>query len=239
MPAVAQSEPSGRLNVKPTPGEIRVAIVEDDVNFNRAIADSIERAANMVLVGRATSLAAGMDLLELEAPDVLVVDLGLPDGSGIELIQAARFIWRRCEIMVSTIFGDEAHVIAAIEAGATGYLLKDTPQVKLVEEIRSLHAGGSPISPVIARKLLSKFNAAPRGAVDPAAVEKPPGGALSKREQTVLELITRGYSHAEVALKLGVSQQTVLTFVRRIYLKFGVRTRAEAIYAARRYGVGA
>lgn len=218
--------------------KIRVAIVEDDANFHAAIADTIRNSANMTLVGAATTLAGGMDLLEADPPDVLLVDLGLPDGSGIDLIQAAHFIWRQCEIMVATIFGDEAHVIAAIEAGATGYLLKDTSPAKLVEEIRSLHAGGSPISPVIARKLLSRFSASPRPADEPAPVAKPPGGALSKREEMVLELVTRGFSHAEVAVELGVSQQTVLTFVRRIYLKFGVRTRAEAIYAARRFGVG-
>ncbi len=217
---------------------IGVAIVEDDAKFHAAIVETIRSAPDMSLVGAATTLSAGMDLLELDPPDVLVVDLGLPDGSGIDLIQAARFMWRRCEIMVSSIFGDEAHVIAAIEAGATGYMLKDNAPATLVEEIRSLHAGGSPISPIIARKLLSKFNAAPREAEPASQTAKPPGGALSAREKTVLELITRGYSHSEVASELGVSRHTVLTFVRRIYLKFGVRTRAEAVYAARRFGVG-
>lgn len=219
---------------------IGVAIVEDDAKFHAAIVETIAAAPDMSVAGAAMTLSAGLDLLEHDAPDVLVVDLGLPDGSGIELIQAARFMWRRCEIMVSTIFGDEAHVIAAIEAGATGYLLKDTAPDKLVAEIRSLHAGGSPISPVIARKILSKFSAAaPPGPGGVAAMARPPGGALSKREEAVLDLITRGFSHGEVAGQLGVSHQTVLTFVRRIYLKFGVRTRAEAIYAARRLGMGA
>jgi DNA-binding NarL/FixJ family response regulator len=217
---------------------IRVAIVEDDVKFHAAIAETIIGAPDMELVGQAMTLSGGMDLLELDPPDVLLVDLGLPDGSGIDLIQAARFMWRRCEIMVSSIFGDEAHVIAAIEAGATGYLLKDNAPAALVEEIRSLHAGGSPISPIIARKLLSKFKPTPRSPEPDAPHAKPPGGALSTREEKVLELITRGYSHAEVATELGVSRHTVLTFVRRIYLKFGVRTRAEAVYAARRFGVG-
>ena len=216
---------------------IRVAIVEDDANFHAGIVEIIQNSPNLILVGAAMTLAGGMDLLEHDPPDVLVVDLGLPDGSGIDLIEAAHFIWRHCEIMVSTIFGDEAHVIAAIEAGATGYLLKDANPAKLVEEICSLHAGGSPISPVIARKLLSRFSASPRVAENAGPAVKPPGGALSKREEMVLELITRGFSHAEVAVELGVSLQTVLTFVRRIYLKFGVRTRAEAIYAARRFRV--
>ena len=120
---------------------IGVAIVEDDAKFHAAIVETIAAAPDMSVAGAAMTLSAGLDLLEHDAPDVLVVDLGLPDGSGIELIQAARFMWRRCEIMVSTIFGDEAHVIAAIEAGATGYLLKDTAPDKLVAEIRSLHAG--------------------------------------------------------------------------------------------------
>jgi DNA-binding NarL/FixJ family response regulator len=217
---------------------IHVAIVEDDAKFHAAIVATIEGADDMTLVGAATTLASGMDLLELEPPDVLVVDLGLPDGSGIDLIEAASFMWRQCEIMVSSIFGDEAHVIAAIEAGATGYMLKDNAPAVLVEEIRNLHAGGSPISPIIARKLLSKFKAQPKETEPASPLAKPPGGALSAREEQVLQLITRGYSHDEVAAELGVSNHTVLTFVRRIYLKFGVRTRAEAIYAARRFGVG-
>jgi response regulator of citrate/malate metabolism len=113
---------------------IHVAIVEDDAKFHAAIVATIEGADDMTLVGAATTLASGMDLLELEPPDVLVVDLGLPDGSGIDLIEAASFMWRQCEIMVSSIFGDEAHVIAAIEAGATGYMLKDNAPAVLVED---------------------------------------------------------------------------------------------------------
>lgn len=216
---------------------IRVAIVDDDVSFMRVATEAVRQSPKLVLSGSASTLEGGLALLEGPSPDVLVVDLGLPDGSGIDLIQAARFIWRRCEIMVATIFGDEAHVIAAIDAGATGYLLKDASVERLADEICSLHGGGSPISPLIARKLLSKFNPAPRPADGASPIAKPPGGALSKREKTVLELVTQGYSHNEVAARLGVSHQTVLTFVRRIYLKFGVRTRAEAIWAARRFGM--
>jgi DNA-binding NarL/FixJ family response regulator len=128
--------------------------------------------------------------------------------------------------MVSTVFGDEAHIVAAIEAGAAGYILKDSEPAALTAEIRCLHAGGSPITPLIARRLLSRFNEA-------ASVKAPDALAgLSEREESVLSLITRGFSQNEVAAKLGVSAHTVRTFVRRIYTKLGVKTKAEAIQAA-------
>jgi DNA-binding NarL/FixJ family response regulator len=130
--------------------------------------------------------------------------------------------------MVATVFGDEAHIIAAIEAGAAGYILKDSEPAALTAEIRSLHAGGSPISPLIARRLLSRFSGVAVVADTPDALS-----SLSAREESVLSLITKGFSQSEVAAKLGVSSHTVRTFVRRIYIKLGVNTKAEAIQAAR------
>ena len=186
-----------------------------------------------MLTATAANLAGGLQLLEKEPADVLVVDLGLPDGSGIELIHAARRVWRDCEVMVATVFGDEAHVIAAIEAGATGYLLKDSRQTALVDEIRSLRAGGSPISPLIARRLLVRFAAPLRGEPTPN-----PSSNLSKREEVVLDFVTRGFNQSEVAERLQVSVNTVRTYIRRIYVKLGVRTRSDAIIAARQLGLG-
>ena len=143
--------------------------------------------------------------------------------------------------MVSSAFGDEVNVIRSIESGASGYLLKDGSAAHLVSEIRSLHAGGSPISPLIARKLLTRFRARDdqgvAGAAAPARAGDGPRSALSAREREVLEFITKGFSTQEIASLMGVSAHTVLTYVRRIYAKLDVSSRTEAIYEARHQGL--
>ena len=172
-----------------------------------------------------------------------LVDLGLPDGSGLDVIAAARTRWPGVAPMVSTIFGDEEHVLAAIEAGAMGYLLKDaTPEV-VVQEVRSLHAGGSPINPLVARKLLlhaRQNGAAPQVDAGPAATGlrlADEARVLSAREQEVLRLVSRGHTLAEVAQVLSVSPHTARTFVRRIYAKLQVKSRGEAVRVAAHQGL--
>ena len=138
---------------------IKIAIVEDDPRFRAAFANVIEGQNDMVISGLADDLPAGLALLDRPAADVLLVDLGLPGGSGIELIRQAAVRWPECDVMVVSIFGDEAHVMGAIAAGATGYLLKDTRAAELAEQIRTLRDGGSPISPLIARQVLMRLRA--------------------------------------------------------------------------------
>src|SRR5258706_15856193 len=130
---------------------IRVAIIEDDMLFQNAFLEAIRNTSDMVLWSVASTKAQGLQALERAAADVLLVDIGLPDGSGIDVIRAAHRKWPGCNIMVSTAFGDEMHVMQSIEAGASGYLLKDSAPEKIVLEIRNLYGGGSPISPLIAR----------------------------------------------------------------------------------------
>lgn len=214
---------------------IHVAIVEDDPGFRSALAGALLAAPDMRLAGMAGTQAEGIALLQGPPMDVLLVDLGLPDGSGIDVIRAAARQWPSCSIMVSTNFGDETHVMRSIEAGAAGYLLKDSSQAKIVDEIRSLASGGSPISPIIARQVLAHFrqNAVPAGA-------EPAGDApqlLSAREKEVLDFITKGFTAVEIAKLMGLSHFTVRTFVRRIYSKLKVTSKAEAIYEARSQGL--
>lgn len=225
---------------------IRVLLVEDDVNFQDHLVASIGNAPDMALVGVAVTRAQGLQALELPQPDVLLVDLGLPDGSGIDVIRGAHARWPGCAIMVSTSFGDEANVIDSIEAGASGYLLKDSSSNRMADEIRSLHAGGSPISPLIARQVLMRFRGndqagatapAPLAAAAPAASAQRARAALSVREHEVLTLITKGYKADEIAGLMQVSRYTVLSFVRRIYVKLEVNSKAEAIYEARSQGL--
>lgn len=214
---------------------IRVALVEDDVNFQNALVEAIQAAPDMVLLCVAGTRALGLQMLEEVFADVLLVDLGLPDGSGIDVIQAAYAKWPGCNIMVSTTFGDEMHVMRSLEAGASGYLLKDSAPEKMIFEIRSLACGGSPISPIIARQILMRFRHAEPDSASPVTDKLQT--ALSAREMEVLEFITQGFTSDEIAALMSVSRHTVLTYVRRIYFKLKVNSRTEAIYEARNQGI--
>ncbi|OYT96512.1 MAG: DNA-binding response regulator [Pseudomonas sp. PGPPP3] len=216
---------------------IRVILVEDDVTFQQALRQTFTTATDMQLVAVLSTRTEGLNILEHAPADVLLVDLGLPDGSGIDVIRAAHAKWPECNIMVSTAFGDEMHVMQSLEAGATGYLLKDSSTASIAAEIRSLHQGGSPISPLIARQILMRFRQ-PDTTQPQAPTEANAARALlSAREQQVLEYITKGFNSDEIAGLMGVSRHTVLTFVRRIYKKLEVSSKTEAIYEARNQGL--
>ena len=218
---------------------IRVAMVEDTAASRLALVDAVAQAPDLHMAWAAACRAEALAQLAHRgsAPlDVLLVDLGLPDGSGLDVIAAARTALPACAVMVSTIFGDETNVLRASEAGAMGYVLKDFSAAELAAEIRSLHAGGSPINPLVARKLLLRQ----QGALVPPTAEAAPAGAAplppSAREAEVLRLVARGYTVDEVAGALGVSPHTVQTFVRRIYTKLQVGSRAEAVREGQRQG---
>nr|WP_315496312.1 response regulator transcription factor [uncultured Rhodoferax sp.] len=216
---------------------IRVAIVEDDMDFLQALMQTVQEEPDLQLAGTASTQAAGLALLQGPAADILIVDLGLPDGSGIDVIRAAATQWPDCGTMVSTTFGDEAHVIRSIEAGAAGYLLKHREPARLAAEIRSLHSGGSPISPLIARHVLTRFWKAKPAVPEERSEDSEGKTSLSAREQEVLELITKGFTADEIAQLMHISRYTVLTFVRRIYKKLNVSSKAEAIYEAHAQGL--
>lgn len=222
---------------------IQVALVEDDVHFQNAIVTAIAASTDMCLMSLASTRSQGLQSLASQPADVLLVDLGLPDGSGIDVISAARVQWPRCAVMVCTTFGDEAHVKQSIEAGASGYLLKDSAPENMLDEIRSLHSGGSPISPLIARQILVRFRSQPAPvallsvAPDLLPSESGEHAMLSTREKEVLQLITKGFTADEIARLVQVSPHTVQTYVRRIYSKLNVNSRAEAIYEARHQGI--
>jgi len=215
------------------PSRLKVALVEDDIAFQNSFAAAVGSSEDMRLIGMAHNVAQARKMLAGDPLDVLVVDLGLPDGSGIDVIRDAHAAWPDCGIMVSTTFADEKHVIASIEAGAAGYLLKDSSAEKIADEIRALHAGGSPISPRIARHILLRFRAHPPEPEPAPALANP----LSPREREALELITKGFSYDEIAELMQVSRNTVMTFVRRIYQKLEVGSKAEAIFEARSHGL--
>jgi DNA-binding NarL/FixJ family response regulator len=214
---------------------LSILIVEDEPEFRAEFERIIATAADLRVVGSAGSVAAGMALLQCGPVDVLLVDLGLPDGSGLTLIHEALQRWPdRCDVMVVSVFADMTHVLSAIEAGATGYLLKDSSPASFVEQIRDLHAGGSPISPSIARQLLKRLTP-----VAATALAKPASCCigLADSERAVLNYAARGYTYDEVAELMGITRHTVMSYVKRCYRKLQVHSKSEALYEARRLGL--
>jgi DNA-binding NarL/FixJ family response regulator len=208
----------------------RVFLVEDDAPTREHLARAVESHPALALIGRAATVAEGLAQLAREAPDVLLTDLGLPDGSGIELIRALRGRAPGALAMVVTALGDEKTVIAAIEAGASGYLLKDGSFAEIGAALLELVAGGSPISPSIARYVLRRLQHEGAGATADAP-------KLTAREHEVLTLIAKGFSFPEIAGLLMVSAHTVTSHVRHIYEKLEVSSRASAVYEAVQLGL--
>jgi DNA-binding NarL/FixJ family response regulator len=213
----------------------QVMIVEDDSAFLNRCCRIVTSEPQFALFAAVRNGASARESLAHGAPDVILVDLGLPDMSGIDIIREATLRYPLTDVMVITMFGDEAHVLESIGAGATGYVLKDSMPDELIDLIKQLRAGGSPISPVIARLLLKKL----RSPQTPAAAGVHESGlsALSARESEILAMIAKGFSFAEIGKLLAVSTHTVTTHVKNIYRKLAVHSRGEAVYEATKMGL--
>jgi DNA-binding NarL/FixJ family response regulator len=214
----------------PVASKVNVFVVEDDAVTRNSLRERIEAHPRLTVGAAVGTAAEGLAVLATR-PDVLLVDLGLPDGSGIDVIQAALRRHPGLPIMVITVFGNEKRVVGAIQAGATGYLLKDDQTHEIGAAIEQLLQGGSPISPAIARQLIRHFQ--PVQSAAPAAA----GEVLTAREREVLALATKGFSYAEIAQLLSLSPNTIASYTKHIYEKLAVGSRSEAIYEASRLGL--
>ncbi|MDP1649012.1 MAG: response regulator transcription factor [Rubrivivax sp.] len=209
-----------------------VLLLEDDPATRERLAGIVRASPGLALAGAFGDLKSALAWLTAhEPPRVLLVDLQLPDGSGIDLIRAAQRLAPQAEAMVISVFGDEAHVVSAIEAGATGYLLKDASADEIAQAITRLLAGEAPISSAIARHLLRRFRATP--ALPTPAVASP----LTTREGEVLQLIAKGLSYQRIAETLVMSPHTVTTHIKQIYRKLAVNSRGEAVFEAQQLGL--
>jgi DNA-binding NarL/FixJ family response regulator len=207
-------------------------IVEDD----RLLRDNLVRETRTMSpdweVLSADSVAAARDIIQAHPLDAVFLDLGLPDGDGVQLIRLLRACQAQCEVLVITVFADEQRVLNSLEAGASGYILKaDLPDFahRLISTIES---GGSPVSPAIARRLIERLQ--------PASSNKQPLDGmepLSNREGQILSLCAKGLRYAEIASVLGLSVHTVNAHLKSVYRKLMVNSRAEAVYEARRSGL--
>lgn len=211
-----------------------ILLVEDDDNTRTRLAETIAGHAEFELQASVANCSDARAEIERATPDVLLTDLGLPDGSGIDLIREVRARDAGTQPMVITVFGDEKHVVAAIEAGALGYLLKDGSSDYIGRSILDLIAGGSPISPPIARYFLRRFRTLEEEAPEPDRDEVP---HLTEREKEVLTLIVKGFTYAEAANLVGVAESTVTSHIRSIYRKLEVHSRGEAVYEALQLGL--
>jgi DNA-binding NarL/FixJ family response regulator len=209
------------------PPVLKILIVDDDATLRARFAGIVQSCDEFELIAAIDTVTAALAVLERIEPDVLLCDLGLPDGDGIDVLRAARQKYPALDALVITVFGDEAHVMRSLEAGAKGYLLKDSVPEDFIATIRELRAGGSPISPIIARRLLQRFGEVSRR-------QARDGVDLTEREKEVLQLVAKGYRAPEIAVFLKISHHTVATHIKKIYGKLEVSTRGEAVYEASR-----
>lgn len=202
----------------------RVLVVEDIADVRQALHELAVRAFPGIEVREAATLAEGRALLERESFDLLLLDLGLPDGSGVGIVH--EWQGRIPQIVITTIFDDDEHLFEALRAGANGYLLKDEPRELLIELLRGIGDGRPPLSASIARRMLNFFR--------PVSPARTP---LSPRETDVLTLVARGYTVRDVADTLGMTYNTAAGHLKSIYHKLSVNSRAEATMEAVRLGV--
>ena len=209
----------------------RVAVLEDHTPTREYFAQCVRDHPDLELAGCFGSIADARDWFEENAADVFLTDLGLPDGHALSLIRSLRASHARCEVLVISVFGDAETVIDCVEAGAVGYLHKDSQPEDVAKVILEIRKGASPISPMIARGVLERIQR--RASVGREAE----GVALSPTESEVLELIARGYAYAEIARLRGVSIGTVQTHVKHLYAKLAVHSRSEAVFEATQLGL--
>ena len=225
------------------PQKIKVMVVEDQPQILKNQLKLLQESPEIEVIATALSGEAALEQLPQAAPHVVLLDLGLPGMSGIEVTRKIKADLPRVEILIFTIFDEEDKVLEAVRAGASGYLLKGATADKIVEAIREVNAGGSVIQPNLARRLLKYFHVSEtpdEKAETPqerAMREEPPTRPLTEREIEILRLIAKGLSNSEAAHVLGLSRATVRTHLEHIYDKLEVTNRVEAVTEGLRKGI--
>jgi DNA-binding NarL/FixJ family response regulator len=221
-------------------GPCSLFIVEDDAVLRASLVERLVDEPDILVVGQANCLAAALHALGGPGAlaDVLLVDLGLPDGSGLDLIRTIRQRDTATRVLVFTVLGDRKTINDALAVGADGFILKDTDPAELARAIRAARDGGVPISPKAAAQLLRAFRE--QAATPPP--DAPPSGkvedfGLTSRERETLETLARGFTQREAAQILGVSPHTIVSHVKAIYQKMAVNNRSEAVFEAIQSGL--
>ncbi|HEU4336184.1 MAG TPA: response regulator transcription factor [Nocardioides sp.] len=213
---------------------IRVVLADDHAVVRRGLTGLIESTDDLEVVGVARDGREAVDLVQEHRPDVAVMDLQMPVLDGVEATRAIVAAATGTEVLVLTSFSDFARIDAAIEAGAVGYLLKDAEPEVLLDGIRAVARGGSPLDPRAARRLLSRQPAA----AAEAPQEDAEVSALSPREAEVLRLVVDGLLNKQIAQRLGITERTVKAHLTSAYQRIGVADRTQAALWAQRHDLG-
>jgi DNA-binding NarL/FixJ family response regulator len=200
---------------------IAVSIVEDNDKLRGTLARVLDRAEGFRCLSQFANAEDALKTLPQDRPDVVLMDINLPGMNGVECVRQLKQLVPATQIVMLTVYEDTENIFNALAAGATGYMLKRTPQAELIEAIHEVHRGGSPMTTHIARKVVQSLQ---KSTGTTSSTE-----ALSPREQEVLDCLAQGFLYKEIAEKLGISYETVHTYIRRIYEKLQVRTRTEAV----------
>ncbi|HTF42714.1 MAG TPA: response regulator transcription factor [Terriglobales bacterium] len=213
----------------PSTDTIRVAIVEDDVLLRNALSHMVQEAEGLCCNGGFASAEEALAALPGCPPDVLLLDIGLPGIAGSDAVVVFRQAFPNMAILMLTVFSERSKVFASICNGANGYLLKSTTPSQLFEAIRAAHAGGSPISPEIAREIVDMFQK--------MGPPQPPALPLTGQEQQLLWLLSQGHSYEASARQMNISVNTVRNYVRSVYEKLHVHSKSAAVSTALRQGL--
>jgi DNA-binding NarL/FixJ family response regulator len=200
---------------------ITVSIVEDNDQLRGTLARVLSRADGFSCVSHYANAEDALKDLPQVKPDVVLMDINLPGMNGVECVRQLKRLLPEVQIIMLTVYEDTENIFNALTAGANGYMLKRTSTKELLEAITEVHRGGSPMTMHIARKVVQSLQK--------TAATAQPTENLSEREQQVLDLLSQGLMYKEIAEKLGISYETVHTYIRRIYEKLQVRTRTEAV----------
>ena len=200
---------------------ITVSIVEDDAGMREILVDWINHASGFRCVSNHASGEAAVESIPKHKPQVVIMDINLPGINGVESVRRLKPLLPAAQFVMLTVYEDEDHIFQALQAGATGYLLKHTIREELMTALRDVSGGGSPMTTNIARKVVQAFTQ--------VTTPKPGVAELSARESEVLQLLARGYLYKEIADELKVAVPTVNTYIRRVYEKLHVRSRGEAV----------
>lgn len=211
----------------------RIYLIEDDPTVLRFVEQTLVGRPQWRLVGHSDSLSHARLVAPYSLADVFLVDLGLPDGRGEEILRTLSIARPDAELLVFTVFGDESRLLEALQCGATGYVLKGCSSEELIAAIGQVREGGAPISPLLARMLLKQFRRPE--ASPPTGDDSRP--SLSERETDVLKLVAQGYVNKEIATKLGIGAATVSTHIKNLYRKLAVHTRVQVVKVAQERGL--
>ena len=201
---------------------IRVAIFDDNDALRQSLASFLDWDEELDVVGQFPDVNSVEENVLAVEPDVVLMDIEMPGTSGIEGVKRLRTVLSNAQIMMLTVFEDDENIFAALKAGANGYLLKKTPPAQILEAVKDLYNGGSPMNSIIARKVLHHFH--------PAASKHDPQEQLTAREKEILDLLIKGNSYKMIAVEFNISQNTVRNHIQHIYEKLHVNSAMEAAY---------